>query len=169
MTYLSHILLALALCAMLAFICYDRFFLPARRGPSVLVVPLARRGRIDYFFFIAMMIYLIIVRHRAPHPTLAAIELGSMIALLLYLGCIRRPKLFFKPHGFFLGGVFIARERVKNLKLTEQGVLLVQLETRQVPVHVQHLDDLEKIYHQLSDAAGEKKQASKRQTPQPAS
>lgn len=167
MTYLSHILLACALLAILAFILYDRFLLPNRYGSNTLIVPLARRGRLDSLFFIAMMIYLIVVRQRAPHPTLAAIELAGMIVFLIYLGWIRRPILYFKTNGFLLGGVFIARDRVRNLKLTEQGVLLIQLETRQIQVYVQHLDDLEKIYHQLSDTPDGKKQPDSRKTPQP--
>lgn len=150
MSYLSHSLLAVTVLVISLFLIHDRILQARRHGRSILVVPLCRRHKMETLFFVLMMIYLIIERQRAPHPLLTIIELSLLILLLLYLGWIRRPHMHFKPNGFFFENIFIAKNRIHNLKLTEQGVLLIQLEHKQLRVHVLDLDDLEKIYHQLS-------------------
>ncbi len=63
----------------------------------------------------------------------------------LYLFWIRSPKIIFKSAGFFFANIWIEYPRVKQMNLSEDGVLVMQLEQRRLLVRVKNIDDLEKI------------------------
>ena len=74
----------------------------------------------------------------------------SALALMgLYLFWIRTPKIIFKPRGFFFANVWIEYQRIKEMNLSEDGVLVMQLEQRRLLIRVRNIDDLEKIYKLL--------------------
>ena len=55
-------------------------------------------------------------------------------------------KLIFKKYGFFFANVWIEYNRIKEMNLSEDGVLVMQLEQRRLLIRVKNIDDLEKIY-----------------------
>ena len=55
----------------------------------------------------------------------------------------------FKPRGFFFANVWIEYQRIKEMNLSEDGVLVMQLEQRRLLIRVRNIDDLEKIYKLL--------------------
>ncbi|WP_304165270.1 DUF986 family protein, partial [Lonsdalea britannica] len=57
------------------------------------------------------------------------------------------PKLLFKPEGFFYENIFISYGRIKNITLSEDGILVISLEKKPLKISVRELDDLERIYH----------------------
>ena len=67
----------------------------------------------------------------------------------LYLFWIRTPKIVFKTSGLFFAGAFIAYSRIKAMNLSEDGVLVMQLEQRRLLIRVRNIDDLERIYKLL--------------------
>ena len=67
----------------------------------------------------------------------------------LYLFWIRSPKIIFKKEGFFFANIWIEYKRIKEMNLSEDGVLVMQLEQRRLLIRVQNIDDLEKIYKLL--------------------
>ena len=67
----------------------------------------------------------------------------------LYLFWIRTSKIIFKPRGFFFANVWIEYQRIKEMNLSEDGVLVMQLEQRRLLIRVRNIDDLEKIYKLL--------------------
>ena len=69
--------------------------------------------------------------------------------MAIYLFWIRSPKLIFKKHGFFFANVWIEYNRIKEMNLSEDGVLVMQLEQRRLLIRVKNIDDLEKIYKLL--------------------
>ncbi|OUZ81814.1 hypothetical protein CBL22_21975 [Shigella flexneri] len=44
---ITDLVLILFIAALLAFAIYDQFIMPRRNGPTLLAIPLLRRGRID--------------------------------------------------------------------------------------------------------------------------
>nr|MBA2816851.1 Uncharacterized membrane protein YobD, UPF0266 family [Candidatus Pantoea persica] len=52
-----------------------------------------------------------------------------------------------KRDGFFYGGVWIDYGRIQSMNLSEDGILVMQLEQHRLLIAVQQLDDLERIYH----------------------
>jgi len=94
----------------------------------------------------AILIYNNIVSHGALITT----WLLSALALMgLYLFWIRTPKIIFKPAGFFFANIWIEYKRIKEMNLSEDGVLVMQLEQRRLLIRVRNIDDLEKIYKLL--------------------
>uniref|UniRef100_UPI0011E7E1C0 DUF986 family protein n=1 Tax=Serratia marcescens TaxID=615 RepID=UPI0011E7E1C0 len=56
----------------------------------------------------------------------------------------------FKQKGFFFANVWIDYTRIKEMNLSEDGVLVMQLEQRRLLVRVRNIDDLERIYKLLA-------------------
>ncbi len=93
---------------------------------------------------------ILIYNNITQHGTAITTWLLSALALMgLYLFWIRTPKIIFKPHGFFFANVWIEYQRIKEMNLSEDGVLVMQLEQRRLLIRVRNIDDLEKIYKLL--------------------
>ena len=136
----TDLVIILFILALLAYAVYDQFIMPRRNGPVLLAIPLLRRSRVD------ILIYNNITQHGTPITT----WLLSALALMgLYLFWIRTPKIIFKPRGFFFANVWIEYQRIKEMNLSEDGVLVMQLEQRRLLIRVRNIDDLEKIYKLL--------------------
>ena len=143
----TDLVIILFILALLAYAVYDQFIMPRRNGPVLLAIPLLRRSRVDGLIFvglIAILIYNNITQHGTPITT----WLLSALALMgLYLFWIRTPKIIFKPRGFFFTNVWIEYQRIKEMNLSEDGVLVMQLDKRRLLIRVKNIDDLERIYH----------------------
>lgn len=137
------VLLVLAL----AFAIYDEFILPARHDGTRLQVSLQRNNRLDSLIFIGLVSILIYQNIINNGTVLTTTLLISLILMAIYLSYIRRPKLLFKKQGFVYANIFIPYTRIKNMNLSEDGILVIDLENRRLLINVQQLDDLEKIYN----------------------
>ncbi|HCA1841914.1 TPA: DUF986 family protein, partial [Citrobacter freundii] len=58
-------------------------------------------------------------------------------------------KIIFKQKGFFFANVWIEYNGIKEMNLSEDGVLVMQLEHRRLLIRVRNIDDLERIYKLL--------------------
>ncbi|MFT8210127.1 MAG: DUF986 family protein [Symbiopectobacterium sp.] len=117
----TDIVLIVVIALMLAYAIYDEFIQPLRQGGTRLLVPLRRTNRL-----------------------LTTTLLISLVVISIYLSYIRRPKLLFKASGFIYANIFIPYTRIRNMNLSEDGILVVELEKRLLLISVQQLDDLEK-------------------------
>lgn len=148
MTLTDGVLLLFTL-ALLVWAIYDEWILDKRYGQTLLAVPLLRRSRADSLIFvglIAILIYQNVTQQGAP---LTLWLLCALALVVIYLFWIRIPKIRFKPQGFFLSGVWVKYNRIKAMNLSEDGVLVMELEHRRLLVRVRNIDDLESIYHLL--------------------
>ena len=146
---LTDWLLIAFIAALLAFAIYDQFILPRLKGPVLLATPLLRRGRVDGIIFVGLVAILIwqnIVNRGQPITTWLLCALALMG---LYLFWIRIPKIVFKSSGLFFAGAWIAYSRINAMNLSEDGVLVMQLEQRRLLIRVRNINDLEKIYKLL--------------------
>ena len=145
----TDIVLVLFIAALLAYAIYDEFIMPHRHGETLLSLPLLRRGRVDAFIF-AGLIVILIYNNVTSHGAILTTWLLCALALMaIYLFWIRTPKIIFKPRGFFFANVWIEYQRIKEMNLSEDGVLVMQLEQRRLLIRVRNIDDLEKIYKLL--------------------
>ncbi len=126
---------------------YDEFIMDHRWGKTRLKIFLQRRNKLDGLIFIGLIIILIYnnVTHLGPQITTNLLMIMAFIAT--WTLCIRQPKLLFKADGFFYANAWIAYSRIKSINLSEDGVLVIQLEQRRLLIHVRKIDDLEKIYN----------------------
>ncbi len=141
--------LVLFIVALLAYAIYDEFIMPRRYGETLLTLPLLRRGRIDAFIFAGLVVILIYNNVTSHGAILTTWLLCALALMAIYLFWIRSPKLIFKKHGFFFANVWIEYNRIKEMNLSEDGVLVMQLEQRRLLIRVKNIDDLEKIYKLL--------------------
>ncbi|MGC6744700.1 YobD family protein [Escherichia coli] len=114
-------------------------------APPLLAIPLLRRGRIDSVIFVGLIVILI-YNNVTNHGALITTWLLSALALMgfLYSGsAFRRSSLNKKV--FFFANVWIEYSRIKAMNLSEDGVLVMQLEQRRLLIRVRNIDDLEKF------------------------
>ncbi|UQQ29179.1 DUF986 family protein [Enterobacter bugandensis] len=142
----TDIVLVLFIVALLAYAIYDEFIMPRRNGETLLTLPLLRRGRIDAFIFAGLVVILIYNNVTSHGAILTTWLLCALALMAIYLFWIRSPKLIFKKQGFFFANVWIEYNRIKEMNLSEDGVLVMQLEKRRLLIRVKNIDDLEKIY-----------------------
>jgi len=145
----TDIVLVLFIVALLAYAIYDEFIMPRRHGETLLALPLLRRGRIDAFIFAGLVVILIYNNVTSHGAILTTWLLCALALMAIYLFWIRSPKLIFKKHGFFFANIWIEYNRIKEMNLSEDGVLVMQLEQRRLLIRVKNIDDLEKIYKLL--------------------
>ncbi|XXD09177.1 DUF986 family protein [Klebsiella sp. R445] len=146
---ITDLVLVLFILVLLAFAIYDQFIMPRRNGPQLLTIPLLRRSRVDGIIFVGL-VAILIYNNITNHGALITTWLLSALALMgLYLFWIRTPKIIFKTSGFFFANIWIEYSRIKEMNLSEDGVLVMQLEQRRLLIRVKNIDDLEKIYKLL--------------------
>ncbi|MCM7277680.1 DUF986 family protein [Enterobacter bugandensis] len=145
----TDIVLVLFIVALLAYAIYDEFIMPRRNGETLLTLPLLRRGRIDAFIFAGLVVILIYNNVTSHGAILTTWLLCALALMAIYLFWIRSPKLILKKQGFFFANVWIEYNRIKEMNLSEDGVLVMQLEQRRLLIRVKNIDDLEKIYKLL--------------------
>lgn len=147
----TDIVLIVIIALMLAYAIFDEFIQLLRNGKTHLQVSLRRTNRLDTLIFIGLigiLIYQNIIHNGTVLTTTLLISLAMMA---IYLSYIRRPKLLFKTTGFIYTNIFIPYDRIRNMNLSEDGILVVELEKRRLLISVQQLDDLEKIYKFMLD------------------
>lgn len=142
-------ILVVFIAALLAFALYDQFFMPRRHGVTLLALPLLRRSRVDGLIFVGLVVILIYQNINSNGQLITTWLLCALMLMGLYLFWIREPKVIFKPQGFFFSGVWIAYQRITEMNLSEDGVLVMQLEQRRLLIRVKNIDDLERIYKLL--------------------
>ncbi|MFB6325405.1 hypothetical protein HA42_00355 [Pantoea deleyi] len=149
---LTDALIALCIAALLLFAIYDEAILPRRRGPTRLRVTLRRQHKIDSLIFIGLLLILLWnnLSHQGSPLTTSLLMVLSFLAFWLFW--LRRPTLLMKNTGLFYAGVWVDYRRIQGMNLSEDGILVVQLEQRRLLIAVQQLDDLERIYHTLVEA-----------------
>ena len=145
----TDIVLVLFIAALLAYAIYDEFIMPRRHGETLLSLPLLRRGRVDAFIFVGLIAILIYNNVTSHGALLTTWLLCALVLMAIYLFWVRSPKIIFKSQGFFFANVWIEYNRIKEMNLSEDGVLVMQLEQRRLLIRVRNIDDLEKIYKLL--------------------
>jgi uncharacterized membrane protein YobD (UPF0266 family) len=143
---LTDSILVLFIAILLVWAIYDELVLPRRNGAVLLTIPLLRRSRVDATIFIGLLAILIYNNAMNGGTALTTWLLCALSLIAIYLFWIRVPKIIFKKEGFFFSSVWIEYNRIKEMNLSEDGVLVMQLEQRRLLIRVKNIDDLEKIY-----------------------
>jgi uncharacterized membrane protein YobD (UPF0266 family) len=143
---LTDYLIILFILLFLAYAIYDELIMPRLKGPTLLKVFLQRRNKLDSLIFVGLVAILIYQNIVNQGPRVTTTLLMVLAFLSVYLFWIRLPKLLFKPQGFWYANIFIDYSRIKTMNLSEDGILVIELESRRLLIHVRKLDDLETIY-----------------------
>lgn len=143
---LTDIVLLVFIVLLLGWAVYDEFLLTRFKGKNRLAITLLRRNRIDSTIFVGLVCILIYNNIITNGTTVTTWLLFALALIAIYIAWIRQPKLLFKNEGFFFAGVWILYSRIKEMNLSEDGVLVMQLEQRRLLIRVKNIDDLERIY-----------------------
>lgn len=143
---LTDYLILAVIALFLLYAIYDEFLMDRLHGKTRLKVLLQRRSKLDSLIFIGLVAILIYHNVTANGPQITTTLLLVLAFFSVWMFWIRRPKLLLKPDGFFYANVWIAYSRIQGMNLSEDGVLVMQLEQRRLLIHVCKIDDLEKIY-----------------------
>ncbi|TKI08197.1 DUF986 family protein [Martelella alba] len=149
---ITDICLLIIIIMALVFAIYDEFIVDFYlKGKTRLKIGLQRLNRIDGLIFIGLVGILIYQNITAKGTVFTTTLLLILALMAIYLTYIRRPKLIFKQDGFFYANFFIRYDRIKNMNLSEDGYLAIDLEKRRLLIKVKQLDDLETLYHFFMD------------------
>ncbi|ANE77478.1 DUF986 family protein [Dickeya solani] len=142
----TDVVLMVSIALALLYAIYDEFIMDRRQGQTRLKVRLRRRHRLDALIFVVLVVILVYKNVITHGSSLTTLLLFSLILMAIYLTMIRYPKLLFKDQGFFYANTYISYHRIKNMNLSEDGILVIDLEKRRLLIAVMELNDLEKIY-----------------------
>lgn len=146
---LTTLILLLFISILLIYALYDEMIIDWRKGKTRLKIPLLRGGRADGLVFAGLVLILLWQNIRSQGAMYDNWLLAILAALAFYSGWLRQSKVLFKDHGFFFSGRWIDYQQIKTMNLSQDGVLVIGLEKRQLLIRVRHIDDLEKIYNLL--------------------
>lgn len=145
MSLTDYLIIAL-LALFLLYAIYDEFIMDRLRGETRLKVLLQRRNKLDSLIFIGLIAIVLWQNVSAQGAQTTTLLLMLLAFMTIYIFWIRRPKLLLKMQGLFYANVWIDYSRINSMNLSEDGVLVMQLEHRRLLIHVKELDDLERIY-----------------------
>jgi|SRR5471030_671999 len=143
----TDIVLAVFALLLLAYAIYDEFLMGRNHGETLLKVNLRRRNKIDSIIFIGLLAILLYNNITAQGTVITNYLLISLALIAFYISFIRWPKMLFKSSGFFYANAFITYDRIKAMNLSEDGVLVLELEQRKLLIRVNDMDDLQNIYN----------------------
>ncbi len=143
---LTDFVLLIFIVLLLAWAIYAEFIVDKRHGKTLLSVTLLRRNRIDGSIFVVLVAILIYNNVSTQGTALTTWLLCALMLLAIYISWIRRPKLLLKSEGLFFANVWVRYDRIQAMNLSEDGVLVIQLEHRRLLIRVRNIDDLERIY-----------------------
>lgn len=143
---LTDFVLIFFIALLLAWAIYDELIMNKRQRKTLLCVTLLRRNRIDGAIFVVLIAILIYNNVTTQGTALTTWLLCALMLVAIYITWIRKPKLLLKEKGLFFANIWISYDRIQAINLSEDGVLVIQLEQRCLLVRVKNIDDLEKIY-----------------------
>jgi len=143
---LTDYAIVLFITLLLLYAIYDEMIIDRLNGRTGLKVLLKRRNKLDSLIFVGLIALLLYQNVNNHGPQITTTLLLVLIFISFYLFWFRRPKLLFKANGFYYANIFIAYHRIKGMNLSEDGILVIELEKRRLLIHVRKLDDLENIY-----------------------
>lgn len=143
---LTDFVLIFFIALLLAWAIYDELIMDKRQGKTQLCVTLLRRNPIDGAIFVVLIAILIYNNVTTQGTAFTTWLLCVLMLVAIYITWIRKPKLLLKEKGLFFATIWISYDRIQAINLSEDGVLVIQLEQRRLLVRVKNIDDLENIY-----------------------
>ncbi|MFX3618186.1 MAG: DUF986 family protein [Sporolactobacillus sp.] len=142
---LTILFLIVAIAALAAHLIFHEGIAPLLHGKTVLKVTLRKRYWIDQLIFLVILIVLTIANDVRRGDSRVSLLLLVFTILFVFFTFFSAPKAWFKDHGFVYGFGFIDYNRVKNMRLSEDGILVIDTDRRRVLLSAKRIEDLEQI------------------------
>jgi uncharacterized membrane protein YobD (UPF0266 family) len=128
------------------FLLFDALILPFIGGKTLMTVRLRKKNYVDQLILAGIVVIAYIVDYqRGGSPGSVDLLLILFGLVLLYSVFIYSPKARFKGNGFYYGIVYTPYDHVKNMRLSKDGVLVVDTDKRRLLLYAKKIEDLEKI------------------------
>lgn len=146
---MTNVLFVFTIAVLFFCVLYTELRIPYKHGKSLLVVKLKHRHRLDGAIFIVLIAILFYRYNIDREDKFTGFSLVFLLMMSFYVYFIRQPKLVLKTDGFFYSNFFISYNRITNIRLSEDGVLIFMLGDKEIFIYVYHINDLENIYEKL--------------------
>lgn len=128
-----------------SYLFYESVIVSFLKGKTKLVIPLRKRLLVDQLIFAALLIILYISNNVRGVKGWDNYLLLILTVIFIYYILIRSPKAQFKDNGFFYGLFYTEYDKIKDMRLSEDGVLVVDTDRRRLLLPAKRIEDLEKI------------------------
>lgn len=143
--------LLLFIVLLMGYLFYESAIIPQLKGKTKLVITLRKRLVVDQLIFAAMLIILYISNSVRGVRGWDNYLLFILTVVFIYYVLIRSPKAQFKDKGFYYGLFYTEYDQIEELKLSEDGVLVVDTDRRRLLLYAKRIEDLESIYRYLME------------------
>lgn len=120
-----------------------------RKGKTIFKASLYSQTKRDNFILLILIFLFLYIDYYSQgafsfnYQTIILIVWGVLNFYLAFWG---ESFLVMKEIGFFYGDFFIPYKRVTNVRLSDKGILLVDLEKHTISFHIKDIEDITKIY-----------------------
>lgn len=120
-----------------------------RKGKTIFKALLYSQTKRDNFILLILIFLFLYIDYKAQgvfsfnYQTIILCVWGVLNFYLIFWG---ESYLVMKEKGFFYGDFFIPYKRVSNVRLSEKGILMVDLEKNTISFNIKDIEDITKIY-----------------------
>lgn len=129
-----------------AYAIYDQIIMDKRYGETHLKIELKHQTGIDVWLSVGLIVLTIVQGVQSGIEAFTLFLLAICILLAIYLTFFRTPRLLLKQTGFFFANFFFDYRKIKQINLTPQQILVIDLESgRRLLVRIKQQEDIEKV------------------------
>ena len=121
-----NIILLSSIILFILYTLYAQFGINKRKGETLLKVKIKKQTKIDAIIFIGLIIILI-SQAEGTIPAFTLYLLSFCIVFGLYAIFFQHPLIFFKQEGFFFDNIFIDYQKIKQLNISADHFLVIDL------------------------------------------
>lgn len=148
---ITGIVLLVFIVFIVGYLIYESVIIPFLKGKTELVIPLRKRLLADQLIFAGLLVILYISNYVRGVKGWDNYLLLILTILFLYYVFIRSPKAHFKDKGFFYGLFYTEYDKIKDMRLSEDGVLVIDTDRRRLLLFARRIEDLESILKHLME------------------
>lgn len=142
----TDIVLLMIVIAYSGYYLFDGLIQPFLGGKTVLTVRLRRKNYADQLILAGIVVIIYITdKVRGNGGGLTGLLLLLLALVLIYGVIIYAPKARFKEKGFYYGLIYNPYDRIKKMRLSKDGVLVIEMGRRRVLLFARKEEDLQKI------------------------
>ncbi|MBA4603867.1 DUF986 family protein [Thermoactinomyces mirandus] len=146
---ITSIVLLIFIVLIAGYLIYESTIIPFLKGKTRLVILLRKRLLGDQLIFAGLLIILYISNYVRGVKGWDNYLLLVLTVLFIFYVFIRSPKAHFKDKGFFYGLFYTEYDKIKDMRLSEDGVLVIDTDRRRLMLFARRIEDLESILKHL--------------------
>ncbi len=148
---ITGVVLLIFIAMIAGYLIYESAIIPFLKGDTRLVILLRKRLLGDQIIFAGLLVILYITNYVRGVKGWDNYLLLILTILFIYYVSIRSPKAYFKDKGFYYGLFYTEYDKIKSMRLSKDGILVVDTDRRRLMLFARQIEDLEKILKHLME------------------